>query len=82
MAVVNGLRDFYKCLKWRQMITIDGKQYKVTENLGFQRGYYAKVVETPDGERVAVKDRGFWRWYYTKEKLNPVSSYIGQKGDR
>ena len=39
-------------------ITIDGKKYKVLENLGFQHsaGVYAKEVQTKThGEQMAVK---------------------------
>ena len=38
-------------------ITIDGKKYAVTENIGFSHdlGCYVKAVLTPDGERIAVK---------------------------
>ena len=41
-------------------IEIEGKKYKVVENLGFnnRREQYAKVVQTEDGERVAVRDPG------------------------
>lgn len=48
-------------------ITVEGKQYRVVEDLGFnnQREQYAKVVMTDDGERVAVRDPGrgsLWRF--------------------
>jgi len=45
------------------MITVDGKKYKVTENLGFQGGHYAKVVEVAGKERIAVKSGGVWIWH-------------------
>lgn len=50
-------------------IEIDGKKYKVTENLGFchDRGEYAKAIMTDDGERIAVKStfRGA-KWRFSK----------------
>ena len=48
------------------MITIEGKKYKVAENLGFQAGYYAKAVEVDGKERIAVKRGGSWVWYVPK----------------
>jgi hypothetical protein len=50
-------------------IEIEGKKYKVTENLGYQGGYYIKAVETPEGERIAVK-RGVWTWWTAKDRLS------------
>lgn len=45
-------------------ITIDGKKYVVTENIGFSHdlGCYVKAVSTPDGERIAVKRGGIWEF--------------------
>lgn len=48
-------------------IEIEGKKYKVTENLGFShdRNEYAKAVMTDAGERIAVRSpfRGAkWRF--------------------
>jgi len=45
------------------MITVDGKRYKVTENLGFQNGQYVKAVEVEGKERIAVKKGNTWVWY-------------------
>ena len=42
------------------MITVEGKKYKVTENLGYQGGHYAKACETKDGEKIAVKCGRTW----------------------
>jgi len=60
------------------MITVDGKKYRVTENLGFQGGYYAKVVATDTGERVAVKRGGQWTWWKVQDRLRPGGQYVGQ----
>jgi len=50
-------------------IEIEGKRYKVTENLGYQAGHYAKAVETETGERIAVR-RGFaWTWWTAGDRL-------------
>ena len=66
--------------KKMKSITIDGKLYEVKENLGFQPGvgHYAKVVDTPDGERVAVK-RGavWWTFWTTADKLRPAGLCVG-----
>ena len=50
-------------------ILIEGKEYKVIENLGFQGGYYPKAVETGEGERIAVKRGGIWTWWRAKDRL-------------
>jgi len=47
------------------MITVAGIRYRVIDNLGFchDRNQYAKVCETPDGERIAVRYSGCpWEW--------------------
>lgn len=55
------------------MIEIEGKKYKVVENLPHcQCGRPAKVVEdvTSDtGERVVVKENGIWRFWTIKDRL-------------
>jgi len=51
------------------IIRIDGKEYRVTENLGFQGGYQARAVQTPEGEKIAVKSAGGWRWWLAREKV-------------
>ncbi len=63
------------------MIQIDGKKYKVIENLGYQAGHYAKVVATDDGEKTAVKTTGGeWRFWESKDKLRSGGTYSGQAG--
>ncbi len=61
------------------MITIAGKKYKVTENLGYvsDRGQYAKAIETPDGERIAVKDPGGY-WHFSKPRIGVMGRPTGQ----
>jgi hypothetical protein len=50
-------------------IEVDGKKYRVVEDLGFsnRREQYAKVVMTPQGERIAVREayRGA-KWKFTQ----------------
>ena len=58
-------------------INIEGKKYTVTENLGFQGGYHAKLVDTPDGEKVAVKRGGDWTWWTAIDRLQPSSRPMG-----
>ena len=47
-----------------KFVTIDGKDYRVTENLGFNHsiGLHAVEVETSTGPRVAVQHGG-WKWW-------------------
>jgi hypothetical protein len=58
-------------------IKVEGKSYKVTENLGYQNGYYAKAVETPDGERIAVKRGAAWTWWTASDRVGQRSRVIG-----
>jgi hypothetical protein len=51
------------------LIEIDGKKYKVTENLGFQMGYQAKMIDDNGQEKVAVKRNGAWTWWTAKDRL-------------
>ena len=58
-------------------IEVAGKKYKVTENLGYQGGHYVKAVETPNGERMAVR-RGFaWTWWTVQDRLQPRGRCVG-----
>lgn len=51
-------------------IKVEGIEYKVTETLGcHQCGMPAKFVQTPDGERVAVKRGGAWTWWTAPDRL-------------
>lgn len=61
-------------------ITIDGKKYKVVEDLGFNHsaGCYAKLVQTPDGEKVAVSPlgrRGHWRFWTAADRTAPLRQH-------
>ncbi len=53
-------------------IKVEGREYKVTENLGYQGGFYAKTVKTETGERVAVKRGGVWTWWTVQDRLQHV----------
>lgn len=50
-------------------IEVDGVEYKVTEHLGFQAGFPAKAVATKEGEKVAVKENGKWRFWSVGDRL-------------
>ena len=57
------------------MIEVEGKKYKVVENLGLQAGYQAKVVftpETPSKESVVVKRNGKWVWWTVADRLGAM----------
>lgn len=49
-------------------ITVEGKEYKVTGDLRF-RQRPAKAVETPDGQRVAVKRGDVWIWWSRQDRV-------------
>ena len=54
------------------MIDVDGKKYRVVENLGYQAGYQAKVVftpKTPSKESIVVKRNGKWVWWTAADRL-------------
>ena len=60
------------------MIMIDGKKYKVVENLGFGRGFKAKIVYVsaataataePGKEKIAVKRNGKWIFWTVNDRL-------------
>jgi hypothetical protein len=51
---------------------IDGKKYKVVENLGFQDGFKAKIVYVsaePGKEKIAVKRNGKWIFWTVNDRL-------------
>ena len=59
-------------------IEVEGKKYKVTETLAYcQAGMPAKFVETPDGERVAVKRGGVWTWWTARDRIGQRSRVVG-----
>jgi hypothetical protein len=58
-------------------ITIDGKKYKVVESLGYNHsaGCYAKLVQTDDGEKMAVSHMargGRWRFWTAADRTEPL----------
>ena len=62
------------------MITVDGVRYKSIETLPFCGvGLPAKMLSTPEGERVAVKRGGRWVWWKAQDKLQPVGHMVGQQ---
>jgi len=53
-------------------ININGKKYKVIEDLGFQGGYSAKVVEDLSllpKEQIVVKESGKWRLWTIHDRI-------------
>ena len=50
-------------------IKIEGKEYKVIENLGFQGGHYAKVLIVDNEEKVAIKAHGGWRFWTINDRI-------------
>ena len=60
------------------MITIEGKKYKVTEDMGFNhdKGCYAKAIETDQGEKIVVRYPGCKTW----EIVNSLVARIGPAG--
>ena len=66
----------------KKSIIIDGKTYKVVDDLGFQAGMYVKEVETPQGEEMAVASSksGPWRFWTVVDRLqSPSSGPVGQQ---
>lgn len=61
-------------------IEINGKKYKVIENLGFvhDRGEYAKAVMTNNGERIEVKSLYGGSWRFAKPLMAPGRNARGQ----
>ncbi len=53
------------------MTTIDGRKYKVTENMGFNHsiGRYCKMVDDNGKEKIIVKDGKTWRFWTAKDRL-------------
>lgn len=56
------------------------KECKVIENLGFQGGVYALVVEHENVERIVQRYRGgtIYRPRTVQERLQPKSNWSGQ----
>jgi len=59
---------------------IDGIEYKVVENLGFNqsRNCYAKVVLEGLTERVVTRQQGSKRWSFAKPRIQILGNLIGQ----
>jgi len=53
------------------MVTIDGKKYKVIENMGYNHsiGKYVKMVDDNRKERMAVKSGKEWRFWTAENRL-------------
>lgn len=65
----------------RGTITVEGKRYKVLDNMGFQhsRGVWAKEVETENGPRIAISgSRIGAEWEWAKPEIRPASHVCGQ----
>jgi len=58
-------------------ITVGGREYKVVETIPASLCRYpAKFVETPKGERVAVKWGGCWQWWTAEDSDGSVGGVI------
>lgn len=64
-------------------IEVDGANYKVLDNLGYQHsaGVYAKEVETESGARIAVRPRHgvSWRWWGAGDRVAPLVAWAARK---
>ena len=60
------------------MITIDGKKYKVTENMGFNHsiGKYCKMVDDNEKERVAVRIGKSWRFWTADDRIGVIKTEL------
>jgi hypothetical protein len=56
-------------------IEIKGEKYKVIETLPYHgMGMHAKMVQTDEGEKVAVKKGGLWVFRSASDKVAPLRS--------
>mgnify|MGYP003613126625 CR=1 FL=1 len=64
----------------KHKILVEGEWYEVTEDLGFVHhrdgAGPVKFVQTPEGERVAVKNGTTWR--FAKPTIHPRGPIAGQ----
>ena len=61
-------------------IFLDGKKYKVIENLPYQNaGMKAKVIDTPAGEKIVVTGGGNWRLWTAEDRLHLRCPVSGQR---
>ena len=66
-------------MKTTMIISVDGARYPVVGNPRRMGRYYAAVVSTPGGERVAVKCcgdwtcAGTWTWHPASERPEPAT---------
>jgi hypothetical protein len=64
-------------------IEVEGQKYMVTETLPYcQAGMPAKFVETPQGERVAVKRGGVWTWWTAQDRLRQRGQCVGMSNEK
>jgi hypothetical protein len=62
-------------------VMVEGKWYKVLEDLGYQPGAgRVKIVETDNGNKSIVRENCLWRWWTAKDKIKPISRWEGQNG--
>lgn len=65
-------------------VTIDGQQYVVTDNLGYNHdaGGYVKMVKVGTSEKAIIRARGMptWRFWDKRDIIRPSGRYqaIGQ----
>jgi len=57
-------------------IEVEGKRYRVVDFID-QAGMKVRVVDTPDGEKVAVLRNRVWTWWTVQDRLQPSGQYVG-----
>ena len=67
----------------KKPILIDGVEYPVVDNLGFQHsaGCYAKEVVMPDGSGQIARAQsasGPWRFHTPEETVAPLAEYLAK----
>lgn len=56
-------------------IKMNGKEYEVIEDLGYQYALRAKVIMYEGKERIVVRDYGNWRLWSITERIAPFLSH-------
>ena len=54
----------------KRKIIVNGKAYPVIENLGYQAGLQSRVVQTEEGEKIAIRRGGVWEWWGLWDRLH------------
>ena len=59
-------------------IEVAGIKYEIVSNLGYQHssGVYAKMVQTPTGEKMVVKEFGKWRFWTVEDRISVAKKML------